>query len=117
MADFLDAAAFANWAKTPAWASDPLAAALLTVVSDWIRDNKPDVADDDPAAQVVVFEVTRDSLLSGEFGPVSSFTKVVGHRTRTAAIDRSVVEKFITDRHKQMLGLSTGPRPAYYFGD
>lgn len=117
MADFLDVATFADWAKTPAWATDPLATALLTVVSDWIREHKLDIEDDDKAAQVVTFEVTRDSMLYGEFGPVSSFTKIVGHRQRTAAIDRAAVEKFITDRHKKMLGLSTGPRPAYYFGD
>ncbi len=117
MADFLDAATFASWAKNPAWASDPLATSLLTVVSGWIRDHKSDVADDDPAAKVVTFEVTRDAMLYGEFGPVTSFTKTVGHRTMTAAIDRAAIEKFVTDRHKRMLGLPTSPRPAYYFGD
>ena len=112
MADFLDAATFANWAKTPAWASDPVAASLLTVVSDWIRDKKPDIADDDQAAKVVTFEVTRDALVAGEFGPYSSFTKIVGHRTRQAAIDRSAIEKFVTDRHRRMLGIAlrAGPR-------
>lgn len=115
MANFLDAVTFANWAKNPAWATDPLAASLLTVVSDWIRDRKPDIVDDDPAAQVVTFEVTRDAMLYGEFGPVTSFTKIVGHRQQTAAIDRAAVEKFITDRHKRILGLPIKAAPRGHF--
>lgn len=119
MADFLDAATFATWAKTPAWDDDPVATSLLTVVSDWIRDHKPDIADDDPAAQIVCFEVTRDALQAGEFGPVVSFTKVVAHRTRSATVDRAALEKFITDRHRRMLGLPlrAGPRGRFRPGD
>jgi hypothetical protein len=109
---FLDAAAFSVWAKNPAWASDSLAESLLQVVSDWIRDHKPGVADDDTAAQVVTFEVTRDALLYGEFGTLSSFSKTVGPRIKAGTFDRSAVEKFITDRHRRMLGISVlaGPR-------
>lgn len=117
MDPFLSAAEFAQWSKTPAWATNSLAEALLQVVSDWIRDNKPNITDDDVAARAVCCEVTRDSLLYGEFGPVVAFGKTVGHRTRSGTIDRTAVEKFVTDRHKRMLGLSIAPRPAYHFGD
>lgn len=112
MADFLSTAAFADWAKNPSWESDQLATSLLTVVSDWIRDHKPDVADDDPAAQIVCFEVTRDALMAGEYGPFEDFSKTVAHRARAVTIDRAALEKFITDRHRRMLGLPllAGPR-------
>ncbi|MEB3021308.1 hypothetical protein K6T79_09640 [Mycolicibacter sp. MYC098] len=115
----MSAAAFADWAKNPAWASDPVAASLLTVVSEWIQDHKPDIAADDPAAQLVCFEVTRDSLLAGELGPVVSFTKTAAHRTRSATIDRAALERFITDRHRRMLGLPlrAGPRGCFKAGD
>lgn len=119
MADFLSAATFADWAKTPSWESDQLAASLLTVVSDWIRAHKPDIADDDRAAQVVCFEVTRDSLMAGEHGPFKDFSKTVAHRARTVTIDREALERFITDRHRRMLGLSlrAGPRGRFKAGD
>lgn len=92
-----------------------VAAPLLTVVSDWIRDKKPAIANDDPAAKVVTFEVTRDALTYGEFGPVSSFTKTVGHRTKQAAIDREAVEKFIARRHYRMLGLALQAKARGHF--
>lgn len=115
MAVFLDAATFANWAKNPAWASDPLAASLLTVVSDWIRDKKPDIVDDDQAAKVVTFEVTRDALMAGDVGPYSQVTKTTSHSSRVVAIDRSAVERWITDRHRRMLGLPINAAPRGHF--
>lgn len=119
MAAFLDPAAFAAWAKRPAWESDQLAIALLQVVEKWIRDHKPGVADDDQAAQVVVFEVTRDALLSGEIGPYRSLEKRTAHSSRAVTIDPAVVERFITGRHRQMLGMSVnaGPRGRFKRGD
>lgn len=119
MEPFLTAAEFASktWVNMPEWASSELAAALLVVVSGWIRDHKPDIDDDDPGAQLVCAEVTRDALLYGEFGPAVSFSKTVAHRGRAATIDRAALEKFITDRHKRILGLSIGVKPAYHFGD
>lgn len=109
---FLSVATFASWANNPAWDADQLATSLLQVVSDWIRIRKVGVADDDAAAQVVTFEVTRDALLYGEFGTFSSFSKTVGPRSKSGTLDRHAVEKFITDRHRRMLGISVlaGPR-------
>lgn len=115
MEPFLDAATFATWAKKPAWGTDPLAAALLQVVSDWIRERKPDIDDEDPAAKVVACEVTRDSLLYGDFGPQASYTKATSHSQRSGTIDRAAVEKFITDRHRRMLGIGVKASPRAHF--
>ncbi|AGM12896.1 head-to-tail adaptor [Mycobacterium phage Brusacoram] len=115
MADFLTVETLAEWAKQPAWADSDLARALLTVVSDWIRDHKPGLADDDPAAQVVVFEVTRDALLAGDLGPYSSVTKTTSHSSRQVTIDRAVVDMFITPRHRRMLGLGSTAAPRGHF--
>lgn len=119
MAAFLDVATFATWAKKPAWATDQVATALLDVVADWIRERKPDLAADDKAARLVSFEVARDALLSGELGPYDEVEKRTAHSARRVKIDRAVVEKFITDRHRQMLGLSlrAGPRGRFKRGD
>lgn len=103
VAGFLDVATFASWAKRTDWSTDQLATSLLTVVSDWIRDHKPDIADDDPAAKVATFEVTRDAMLYGDFGPMVSSSKGMGPRSKSGTIDRAAVERFITDRHRRML--------------
>jgi hypothetical protein len=112
---FLDAATFAEWFRPLSSAEDLLAESLLQVVSDWIRNHKPGVADDDAAAQVVTFEVTRDALLYGDFGPLTSFSKTVGPRVKSATFDRTAVEKFITDRHRRMLGISVLASPRGLF--
>jgi hypothetical protein len=112
---FLDAATFAIWAKNPAWTSDPVAASLLQVVSDWIRDRKPDIAPDDPAAQIVVFEVTREALTYGKYSGLSAFTEIVGHRQKSGTIRFREIERFIVARHYKMLGLNVSARPRGHF--
>lgn len=103
---FLSKAQFVDWFRPLSDPESEVVEPYLEVVSTWIRDNKPDVADDDAAARVVTFEVTRDALLYGDFGPLVSFSKTMGPRSRSGTIDRSAVEKFVTDRHRRMLGLS-----------
>lgn len=115
MEPFLSASTFANWAKRPAWGTDQLAASLLIVVSDWIRDKKPDIGADDTAAKVVTFEVTRDALLYGDFGPVDSYEKRTAHSSRSASINREAVAKFVNDRHRRMLGISLRAAPRGHF--
>lgn len=118
MDPFLTAAAFANWAKKPEWASSQLATSALTVVSDWIRDNKPGIGADDEGAKLVTFEVAQTTMAVAELGgPYESAEKKTAHSSRAVTIDRELVERFITDRHRQMLGLATFAKPAYYFGD
>ncbi len=115
MEPFLDVATFATWAKKPGWVGDPLATSLLQLVSDWIRERKPDIAQDDPGAQVVTFEVTRDSMMYGDFGPQTAYLKATSHSQRSGTIDRAVVEKFITDRHRRMLGIGVKAAPRRRF--
>jgi hypothetical protein len=110
---FLDIGAFeTQFGRDLSDAETPVATRLLQVVSDWIRDNKPDALDDDPAAQLVTFEVTRDALRYGDFGPLISFSNTVGPRAKSGTFDRGSIEKFITDRHRRILGISVlaGPR-------
>jgi hypothetical protein len=113
VAPFLDAAAFVVMLAPETLTSGEyeLATPLLQVVSDWIRDKKPGIADDDPAAIVVSFEVVRDALLSGKFGPFTSFAKTMGPRSRSATIDREALSKFVTGRHRLMLGLGAKAAP------
>lgn len=118
MALFLDDGEFAEMfaAVRPLKpAETPLVEALLVVVSDWIWDNKPGVADGDSAAKVVAYEVTRDALMFGDFGPMTSFTKSTAHSTRAGTIDRAAVEKFITDRHRRILGIALRAAPRGHF--
>lgn len=96
-------------------AENPVASRLLQVVSDWIRGHKPDVLADDPAAQLVTFEVTREALLYGDVIPLGSFTKTVGPRTKAGTFDPIAVEKFITDRHRRILGIPVLAGPSYNF--
>lgn len=115
MEPFLDQVTLAEWAKRPAWSTDPLAGALLEVVERWIRAHCPGIADDDQGARVVVFEVTRDALLSGEVGPYSSIEKRTAHSSRSVTINPAVVERFVTGRHRQMLGMGVRAAPRGHF--
>lgn len=105
---FLEVTAFATMFGRPLRASETaVAAPLLEVVDGWIRERKPDLPFDDPAAILVAFEVTRDALMYGKYGPLSSFQDTVAHRTKAGTIDAKFVERFITDRHREMLGINT----------
>lgn len=122
MTPFLDAAAFATMlGRSLTAAESAQATPLLQVVAEWIRDHKPGIDGDesaptDPAAIVVSFEVVRDALSSGDFGPFTSFTKGMGPRTRSATIDRDAfVSRFITGRHRLMLGLAAKAAPRGHF--
>lgn len=88
---------------------------LLQVVSDWIRQRKPDA---DPAAGAqVVFEVVRDAVMYGALEKLSSFQNITSRRQEAGTFDESakVIDDYLTDRHRHLLGIFT--RPAYYFGD
>lgn len=94
-------------------AETPVATRLLQVVSDWIRGHMPPNTVADPtAAELVTFEVTREALLYGDVIPLGAFSKTVGPRTKSGTFDPTSVEKFITDRHRRILGIPVlaGPR-------
>lgn len=115
MADFLDVTAFAAMFRPLTTAETNVATPLLKVVDGWIRDRKPGIADDDPAAKVVVFQVVRTALIYGKYAGLSSFQDTTGDRTKAGTFDASDVEGFITDEHRQMLGLAlrAGPRGSF----
>lgn len=93
---------------------------LLQVVSDGIRDRKPDA--DTAAATLVVFEVVRDAMAYGHLGPLSSFTNVTAHRQEAGTFDAGrPVDDYLTTRQKRLLGIAVSsnaaPRGAFTPGD
>ena len=118
MADpFLDVGDFGTqFGRSQSEAETPVAERLLQVVSDWIRSHTPDgdsLPDDDPPAQQVVFEVVRDALNFGGYERLSSFTNTTAHRTESGEFDEAfkVVNDWLTDRHKRMLGIPLRAAP------
>lgn len=96
-------------------AESPIATRLLQVVSDWIRVQKP-TADVTAAAQVV-FEVVRDALNYGAYERLTSFQNTTSLRTEAGTFDEAMkmVDDFLTDRHKRLLGipLLAAPRSSF----
>lgn len=93
---------------------------LLQVVSDGIRERKPD-ANPDTAAQVL-FEVVRDAVAYGNLGPLSSFSTVTAHRQEGGTFDSSrPVDDYLSARQKRMLGIAVAynaaPRGNFTPGD
>lgn len=94
---------------------------LLQVISDGIRALKPDV--DATAARQVVFEVVRDEMTYGHLGPLSSFANTTSRREEsgTFAQSASLVDDYLTPRHRRILGLpvssTAAPRGSFTPGD
>jgi hypothetical protein len=84
---------------------------LLQVVSDWIRGKKPDVNED--AAKQVVFEVVRDAVMYGALEKLSSFQNITSRRQESGTFDEAakVVDDYLTDRHKRLLGIPLRAAP------
>lgn len=114
---FLDVAQFAAMFRPLSAAETALATPLLEVVSDWIRQHKPGIDEEDAAARVVTFEVTRDALLYGKYAGFSQFQETVAHRSLGGTINPSAIEKWVTDRHRRMLGIAVLGTPVYSFPD
>lgn len=108
-----------QFGRTLSDAESPVAERLLQVVSDWIRGRlaPAELADDDPAARQVVFEVVRDALNYGAFERLSSFQNTTSRRTEAGTFDEAlkVVDDYLTDRHKRLLGipLRAAPRGSF----
>lgn len=109
---FLDADGFADMFRPLSEAETLQVEPLLEVVSSWIHDRLPDISDDDPAAIVVTFEVVREALMWGKYKGLSTFEETTSHSTSSGTVQFREIERFITARHRQMLGLtaSTGAR-------
>jgi hypothetical protein len=88
---------------------------LLEVASNWIWNRIPSIDFDDPAAQTVTFEATRDAILYGPISRLETFQNSSLHRTEAGRATQSLVEQFITDRHARMLGISLKAAPVANF--
>lgn len=116
MTPFLDITDFAARFMRPLTAAETLVATdLLAVASDWIYGRLPTIAQTDPAARTVVFEVVRDAIIYGPFARLESFQDSTAHRTEAGTLSRDVVEEFITDRHCRILGISLKAMPVANF--
>lgn len=96
-------------------AETEVATRLLLVISDWILGQKPDV-DPDAAAQVV-YEVTRDAIIYGPYERLSAFTNTTANRTEAGTFNnsrqlaKSIVDDYVSDRHKRLLGIPLRAAP------
>ena len=94
---------------------------LLRVVSDGIRALKPDA--DLTAAQQVLFEVVRDEMAYGHLGPLSTFANTTSRREESGTFAQSatLVDDYLTPRHRRLLGLqvsaTAAPRGSFTPGD
>lgn len=114
-APFLDATAFADMFRPLRAAETAVATPLLQVVSDWIRDKKPDIANNDQAAIFVCFDIARQELTYGKYSQLSDFSETVGRKNVSGTLNITEAEQFITDRHRKILGLSIVAAPAFNF--
>lgn len=117
MADpFLDIAAFkAEYQGTLSTGETTTASRLLQVASDYIRGLKDDV--DENAAKQVVFEIVRDAAMYGGLERLSSFQNTTSRRTEAGTFDAAVklVNSYLSNKHKVLLGISLVAAPAYSF--
>jgi hypothetical protein len=82
---------------------------LLQAAANWIIDpiRRPDLAGtQDPGAQLVSFEVTRDVLLPGQHRGQSQYTRQAGDRIVSFSLVQASAMLDFTPLHKQALGLS-----------
>lgn len=88
---------------------------LLQVASDRIRALKPDA--DDDAAKQVVFEIVRDAANYGDLAVLSDFQNTTSRRTEAGTFDESmkIVNDYLSDRHRQLLGIPLLAAPVYNF--
>lgn len=116
-APYLTADQFADRFGTLDDGQEASAKALVQVVSDWIRGQKPDA--DPTAAAQVVFEVVRDSLNLAEFSPLKQFENSTSRRTTSGTFadgdGAALLSEVITDRQKRLLGIALRAAPAYNF--
>lgn len=116
MNPFIDIGEFAvEYPGTLDTGESTTAGRLLTVVSDRIRELKPDVSEE--AAKQVVFEVVRDAVMYGHLGPLLSFQNITSRRQEGGTFDEDAkaVDDLLTKRHKRMLGISATAAPRGHF--
>lgn len=116
MALYLEPAEFTlMYGQTLSAAETAQAALLLTVVDARIRGLNPD-ADANKAKQVA-FEVVRDAITYGGLEKLSSFQNITSRRQESGTFDEAakVINDYLSDRHKRLLGIPLRAAPVGYF--
>ncbi|MDV2474232.1 hypothetical protein F8M49_30080 [Rhodococcus zopfii] len=95
---------------------DEDATALIAAASQWIRERKPSIADDDPAAHAVVVHVVRAAMATDKYAGHVSYSKTVGGVTRSGTLANPGALLAFDASHYRLLGISESGGPSYYFG-
>ncbi|KXT55931.1 hypothetical protein Y710_16415 [Gordonia sp. QH-12] len=111
---FVSIEEFAELWRPLSGAEKEYGAILLLAASNWIREHKPGIRDDDPAAKTVVVEVVKAVLLPGQWSGYSSWSKTVGQRTTTATLANPAAALDFTP-WLSLLGISGRARPVGNF--
>lgn len=89
---------------------------LLVAASAWIRDRKPGIAPDDPAAKTVVTAVVKAALLPGDWQGYRSWTRTVDDATTAAVLANPGAHlDFDAAGAFSLLGISLNPLPVAHF--
>lgn len=115
MSGFITTDELAGMWRPLSGAEKQLGGLVIEAASAWIRENKPDVADDNPAAKLVVFEITKAVLLPGEWAGYSQWSVTVGGRTRSGTLSDAAAMVSFTPWQLQLLGISTTAEPSWHF--
>lgn len=115
MAGFITTTEVANMWRPLSGAETEFGQILIDAASNWIREKKPSIAADDPAAKLVVFEVVKAALLPGQWQGYASWSKTVGARTVAATLADPMAHLEFTDWHLRFLGISTAGSVSYSF--
>lgn len=114
-APFVDVDEFSETFRTLKPSEQQLTEWLLQIASDWIRQHKQGVTDDDVAAKLVVTEVVSNALRYNKYGPLSSFTEQTSHSTMSGTFTDAAKILDFTDRHREILGIPIQSPPQYSF--
>lgn len=91
---------------------------LIDAAEQWIRDRRPDIADDDPVGKRVVIEVVRVALAPPpEFAGHLSYADRMGPWSAEGTLATPAGTLVFTAAHAELLGISAGPAPRWHFGD
>ncbi|GAC70731.1 hypothetical protein [Gordonia soli] len=113
---FVDRQTFVGMYRPLSTPEENLADRLLAVAATWIRRHKPDVDQNDAAAQLVSVMVVRDTLDRLKIGPLSQFSMTRGEKMDSGTLDPGSMLDF-TPQMYSLLGISRTASPRAFFGD
>lgn len=90
---------------------------LIQAAGLWIRKRRPGIADDDLAARLVTQQVVATAFRNLDSVGYTSFSRTVGGMSRSGTLANPGEWLVFTDFQRQLLGISDGLAPQYYFGE